>query len=308
MKRKILFFLAVVCSLLSIFPRITRAQSLSLSISPPLLEVMIKPGKSITQVFKISNEGDTTIVILKIAQMTQNGINEDPSFQKENWITLANTDIALEQPFLLPAKTQKQLILKINPPAGTVEQNYYRAITVNTKPNPGQESSQSLVTQTLGAPLLILVSATGMINKSGTVSRFQTPQILDSFDPLTVDIDIKNTGNTYFRTVGKISLTGPIGKGTYEIAPRVILTDQTRMITTDNELYQQDGSHTLSLPGFYIGKYEIEADISLDTPATKLTVKKVFYALPWKAGLILAGIVLIVFNFSGKKKKKAGKA
>lgn len=313
MRIKIIFFLAVVCSLLSIFPRVARAQSLSLSISPPLLEVMIKPGKSITQVYKISNEGETVIAIPRIVEMTekglpaQAGIKEDPKFVPEKWISLSNTDLAFDKPFLFEAKTQRQLIVKINPGEGTPEQNYFRAILLSTKPNPGSESTQSQLLQNIGAPLLISVTSTGLIPREGTVSKFNVPRILDSFDTLIVDIDIKNIGKTYFRPTGKITLSGPIGRGTYEVVPRVILSGQVRQVITENNNSGEDPLHSLTLPGLYLGKYEAGYDFALDGGNVKLSGKKVFYALPWKAGVVVMGLIVMILTTALLKSPKGSK-
>ncbi len=52
------------CYLLLAIPSF--AQSLSLSISPPLLEVVIKPGKSILVAYNIQNSGDPVVLTPKV--------------------------------------------------------------------------------------------------------------------------------------------------------------------------------------------------------------------------------------------------
>src|SRR3990167_2068900 len=93
-----------------------RAQSLSLGISPPVLEVMIKPGKSITQAYRLKNDGERVVVNATIVAYSENGIKEDAEFNPEPWITLLNTDIFFNKPFLMAAGEEKQIVLRLAPP------------------------------------------------------------------------------------------------------------------------------------------------------------------------------------------------
>lgn len=279
------------------------AQSLSLSVSPPILEVFIKPGKSVTQVYKITNNGEPTIITPKIVQLTLDGIKDD-SFTAENWISLLNTDVALNHPFLLASKETKQLILRVNPPADTREQDYYRALVFSTTPNPAGNSTQSLITENLATPLLITVTASGLIPKGAQLRRFDLPKYIDSFSPLVLDIEVQNTGKMYFRPNGKITLTGIVGKGSYKINPMAILAGEKKKIfAIDALLGQGNPQHTLTLAGFFIGKYEVELDFTLDESTTRITYKKTFYALPFKACLVLSAVIMIIYLLGRKKKK-----
>lgn len=281
-----------------------RAQSLSLSISPPILEVMIKPGKSVTQVYKIANNGEAMVTTLKLVEMTEVGIKEDPSFVAENWITVATSELIFNRPFLLPAKVEKQLIIRINPPLGTKEQDYYRAIVLTTSPPPAEGTSISSFSQQLASPLLIRVTSTGLLAKSTQITKFDLPTLLDSFTPLKLNIEVKNTGSTYFRPIGKITLTGLVGKGEYTLAPVVLLVDQTRKLLTENQLGTTVSPPTLSLSGFFLGKYQVGADFTLDEGTIRVTQTKTFYALPWKAGVGIVAVAILMLIIKRKRQIK----
>lgn len=286
-------------SLLNISP--VYAQSLSLSISPPILEVLIKPGKSITQRYTITNGGDPVIIRPEIMEYNQSGISFDPKFVPEKWITLINTDIRLDTPFLLKANENRQIIVRINPPAGTDQKDYYRALVISSTPNPEGDTSESSVVQNLGSPILISVTSTGIIPKSAQITNFSLPKIIDSFDTLNADIDVANTGGIYFRPLGKITLTGPVAHGEYTIAPNIILSGQTREIFTDQNLNSTDNSVTLSLSGFYFGKYTLDVNFTLDEGNVSVRETKTFYAFPWK---ISALIIIFLFLFTLRRKKR----
>lgn len=313
MKTKTITALSIILFLASVFlfpaKQQAFAQGLSLSISPPILEVLIKPGKSAIQAYKISNDGDPVILTPQIGELTEAGsISQDPNFTVEKWINTLNTDLALGQPFLLDKGETRQLIVRINPPQGTPEKDYYRVIYFTTTPNPPLESSQSSISQTIGSPLIITVSASGLLVKSAKISKFQIPEILDSFDHINADIEITNTGKTYFHPVGKITLVGPVGRGDYNLVPNAIFIGQTkRLLTTDNAQESQEPSSTITLPGFFLGKYILTVDFTLDQGTTRITQTKIFYAFPWKAGLVIFTFLFFIFFLRRGKRNHGNK-
>ncbi len=284
-------------SLLTFNLRKANAQSLALSISPPLLEVMIKPDKSITQLYKLVNTGESVVITPKLYELGPNGIQEDVDFTRDKWISIVSNDIDFDKPFLLGADKEADFLLKINPSASVSEQDYYRALVFTTSPNIPSDTTMSLFSQNLASPLLITITSTGVLNKAAQVTKFELPKIMDSFDPLIADIDIKNTGKTYFRPVGNLSLTGPVGRGSYDLIPSAILLGQTKKLITDYAPPQNLEIKTLYLPGFYIGKYQLELNFTLDESSTRMREVKTFYAIPWKAGLanlVMISIIVII--------------
>ena len=305
----LLFFttLTFTFSLLTFNLRQASAQNLSLSISPPLLEVLIKPGKSITQVFKLINNGEATVATVHLAEYTESGVKEFSDFIPENWISLLNTDIVFGKPFLLGKGDARQLILRINPPRTTAEQDYYRVLLITTSPNPPNEYTQSHVSQTIGAILLTSVTATGMLEKKAQIATFSLPKFLDSFSQLHVTIDVKNNGKTTFRPLGKISLTGPVGRGDFIITPQVYLAGQVRTVKVDNESASLSTPFTLSLSGFFIGKYTVGIDFTLDEGTTRVSDTKTFYAFPWKGSIILLGLLFLLILVKKRRLRKKRK-
>lgn len=297
----ILFCLNFAC--LSLPPK-AAAQSLSLSLSPPLLEVIIKPGKSVTQVYKIVNNGETTITQVKLVEFEAAGVKENPDFVRENWLSLLNQDLALDQPFLFATGQSRQIVLRINPPAGTKEQDYYRALVISTKPNPEADTSQSSLSQSLVSPILISVTSTGMLSKSARITKFNLPKFIDSFTPLESDIEVGNTGKAYFRPVGKIDLVGNFGKGSYPLTTNIILAGQTKKLLTEHSA-SSFFPKTLFLSGFFLGKYEFSVDFTLDEGTTRINSIKTFYAFPFKAvSVLLLGFIIIYFL---KRKRRSAR-
>lgn len=307
-RRKAIFFIVFICHLSFIICHLSahevHAQSLSLTLTPPLLEVMIKPGKSITQVFRLTNEGDPVFISPRIVEYTENGIKESSSFIPESWFSFIGGSVAFQQPFLLHTGETRGLVLRINPPAQMPDTNVYRVLLFETVPNPADTStSDSTFQSKIGSILLLNITASGVTKKSAFINRFSFPDIIDSFDTLRGSIEVQNTGTTYFRPIGKINLSGTIGKASYDVDPYVFLAGQTRILTTNPET---DTEHySLNLPGFYLGKYEISTEFTLDDGSLKVSGKKIFYALPWKlcGSLIFLSLFVILIR---KRRKSNG--
>lgn len=300
MKIKIIIFIAVITIILG-GAREAYAQSLALSITPSLLEVMIKPGKSITQVYKFTNTGDPVVVTVKLYELGTSGVKEDSDFKRDKWISIISNDLDFDKPFLLEAQRTAEFLVKINPPIGASEQDYYRALVFTTTPNPPTDTTMSSFVQNMVSPILITVTSTGVFAKGAQIIKFDIPVILDSFGPLAADLEIKNTGTSYFRPVGKLSLTGLVGRGSFDIIPYAILSGQTKQLVTEHRPPEKESVKSLYLPGFYIGKYQLTLDLTLDEGSTKLSDIKTFYAVPWKAGLVI--FVLLIMILWRKRRK-----
>jgi hypothetical protein len=303
----VIFICVSLLSSIIFYPNKVHAQSLSLSISPPILEVLIKPGKSITQTYKLSNSGDPVIITPKVMEIDENGIISNPQFSAENWITLINTDVSINQPFLLQTNTEKQIILKINPPQKSAENNYYRALVFSTSVNPIPNTSVTSFSQNLGTILLICVTNSGLLEKTAKISKFDLPKIIDSFGPLIFDISVINTGKIYFRPIGQITLNSSVGNASFRINPTIIFEGQTKTITEENTFLSRNSDKGFYVPGFYLGKYELEVKFNLDESKTEVSMRKTFYAIPWKVALIVIILFIIGRKIFSKPKIKHAK-
>lgn len=291
---------------------LTHAQSYSLSISPSLLEVVIKPGKTVTQEFKITNHGDEVITTpqirpLKLDPSTGNpriSYSEKLDPQMESLFSLTNPDLKLGEPLFLRKNETKQLLLRIAIPENTDNGDHYLLFALTSEEPPDESRSLSRIETTVGANILTTISTLGTLNKTGVIEDIQFPILIDSFDRLEGKINIKNTGSAFFKPLGKITLSSPLLNAEYPILPQNILSGTTRVIKTTLDLTSQSiapNEKTISLTGFFLGPYTFTAQIKPD--GTDLNLKKSIrvLALPWKALLIVSLLFLIIYYFKKKK-------
>ena len=288
MKNIKIYLLIVLYIVTVIFPFPANAQSLSLSLTPPITQIMIKPGKTISQNYTLINNGDESIIRIGLKTLDKNG---QPSQAQKNDITWLNivSPVSTDNPLLLKKGEKLEIIISISPPVDTEQQDYYHAISIATVALPGNQS-RSDVSAELLSPILLAVTESGRAKKA-EMTEFALPKLIDSFDGIKTDLTVKNTGQTYFYLNGQLLLKGNYLQAKFPVIPRIYLINQQKKI----QLSESDKN---KLKGFFIGKYTLTADFVFDEGNIKLTENKVFYALPWKLllAMVLITLIIIILN------------
>lgn len=328
--------LLILCFLFLILNSSALAQQVSLSISPPLLEAVIKPGKSILIAYNVGNFGDPSVLRTRVVSFypkDQSG-NIDIREELEGPVrfSLDNADLQLEQPFLLKSKESKQVLLRIRVPEGATEGDYYYTLLAETDPIPFQEgASASRAQARIGSNILITVSSSGRVDIKGKISVFDTLsrfkfrffgkdfRIFDSADKVPVVLVVENSGGNVIKPDGEIVMKGPYGgKATYAILPQNILALSQRQVsaTPSAEIncdledigkivpYYCRRPSSLVLSGFFLGNYRLSASISFGEGAQSVFAETSFTALPLKLGLGLVAVLIVVTFLLKKFKKK----
>lgn len=285
-------FFIVLISFFSFFlinPEHLQAQNLSLSFSPPLVEIMIKPGKTISQSFKLTNIGEDSAITFQILPFNHDGLVLDNLQDTLPWLEV----ISPKPNFILKKGDSQEIILKISPPENSVEKDYYQALLLKTAPKPYGRYSESLLTESLASLIFMTVTTQGLPKKS-EVTKFNLPGIQDSFTPIKLDINIKNTGSAYFHPRGNIILKGALGETNLPIIPRLYMANQERALLVDKK--------TQFFSGFFIGKYTLKVKYVLDDGNLKVEKDKIIYCIPFKLiGVVL--FILILYLLISKRKK-----
>jgi len=303
------------------------AQQITLSFSPPLIETVIKPGKTILIAYTLKNIGDPVIVNTKVlpfsAQDTFGNIKIDPEFSGPVRFFLDNSDIELGDPFALNSKQSRQLLLRIRIPEGAPNGDYYYTFLAETQPAPHLESSSASTSKaTVGANILVTVTDSGNIETKAKISlldvfsRFKlnllgkTLRIFDSNDQIPVSLVVANLGSNLIKPQGTISLRGNFGeKAKYEIIPQNVLSQSQRLMiaTPSAEIRtlrpKSQQPFSLIISGFFIGRYLITADVNFGEGTTSLGATVSFIAFPFKISLVLLACIFIVRLIVIKQKK-----
>lgn len=311
MKKKLITIITAL-TIFFISPVIVTAQQITLSISPPLLEVFIKPGKSVLVAYTVGNLGDPVILTSNILPFEPKddlgNIKIKDEFEGPIRFSLDNSEIKLDQPFFVKSNTSQQLLLRIRVPEGTPEGDYYYTLFAKSEPSPFQEGISSSRSQiVIGSNILITVTESGKVDIKGKISLFDvlahfkinlfshTFKFFDSFDKIPLVFIIDNQGRNLVKPQGEITLKGNFSeKATYDIVPKNILAQSQRLVTaTPSAEIEKPINASLILSGFFIGRYDLSTSVNFGDFTPTLYAATSFIALPVKfiIGLLVAMVI-----------------
>ena len=271
------------------------AQSLSLSLWPPLLEVMIQPGRSVNQVYKLTNSSDHELQITPhIFSFKPQGENGEIQISSKFKVQSSKLDFFsfesgehFDQAFYLPIGKEREIILEVSIPKGSPENDYYYTLLFSTGSTPGEnkQTSSSSIAQ-IGTNILLTISQNGQPTLLGRVLEFSAPKIIDSFSPTSFTVRLENWGKSYFKPFGKIKLSGILKqKEEISLYEQNILADSSRRLDIPE-----------MKPKLPLGPFKASLEFSLnENGEQKLSAETTFWYLPYKVFfIVLIGIAAII--------------
>jgi len=272
--------------------RQAQAQSLSLSLWPPLLEVIMQPGKTITQVYKLTNNSDhelsITPQIFPFEPLEETGgikidFSPPPVIPTLPHFSFASRE-KFDQAFPLPVGKTQELVLKINLPPNNPEKDYYYTLLFSTGEEPlslNKDEGQSTALARIGTNILLTSSLLGKPTFLGRIVLFSAPFIVDSFSATNFTVILENWGKTFWKPFGEIIIEGPFDqKNEIALREQNILANSSRRLTLDS--YR---------PRWPIGPFKAKLEFALNEDGQKLSSQITFWYLPYK---LLAGTILLV--------------
>ena len=221
------------------------AQTISLSISPPILEAVIKPGEKIEQTYLIENSGSDTIISIDIYEFKEadktgvakigKSLKEYDPLNFKSWFEIKEPKTIPGEKIKLAAKEKKEIKLSITPPENIENGDYYFTLVFRTELDDvfiKPESKAAISQAEIGSNILLTITKDGIINPKPEIKEFKAPKIIDSFlGKLEYEIEIANKGNSFFKPVGKITITSSLGeKYVLNLAPQNIIANSSRKI------------------------------------------------------------------------------
>jgi len=272
-------------------PSPTQAQTTSLSIWPPLLEITAQPDQSFTQTYRLKNLGDDTVIQVALIPFEPSGdlghVKLDPNQYQSpalSYFTLDNSSLPFSFP--LPAGASQELTLKLSLPPTAPAADHYLTLLF-------QANTQSLITGTgstilgsIGSNILLAISPPNPASLTLKIQDFSiTKPFLDSFDSPSFTIKVNNPSPTYLKAVGHIDISNRFTRQTITLPLRSdnILKHSTRQLLT------QTSWDSL----FPLGHYT--ATLTLNPQNTTHTISQTisFWIIPYKALLVISLIFLL---------------
>ena len=300
------FCLVIIIWSLVIRPSFVQAAETTLSVSPPVTEILLAPGKSVSQTFslKSTTPGLTLTPELHLAKPSDDSghITIDPSPLNQTTLPLT---INMSGPSISPTLTFQASNIDTS-------QDLYLAIVFQASPSsPLSLDNTSVALPAISSLILISLNPSGVIPIDLEVTSFTIPYLHDSWGPLTITPLLKNNSPVMIRPIGKYEIISPSGKISFTRAlyPSLILSDSVRRILgTDHcDLQRTDPCQILPLtwspPWYAIGPYRLHLTIT-SLGGTKITdVEKVIWVLPIRLLIISALILIFSLTLISKSSK-----
>lgn len=282
----------------------------NLTIKPAQVEIVLNPNSSYVQAYDITNNSSETLLLSTSisswipADNLGTVIYPDNSNDSTLTFSLSNSDLKLNQDFLLNPGQKKQLVLKINNPSSE-EKDHYLTFFITQKPlNNTLSTHQNLAK--IGSHLLISTTNQNSITSNLEVSRFSlSPTIKDIFTPIKIQGEILNLGNHYSQINGQISIykNNQIFSQ-QDLFPYNITTQNSRLIQCINS---QNEASTCQLktplwPGIYKGVINISGN------SLKYEYSFQFFVFPYSIILVILFLFLsLFFILKGKQSISSNK-
>lgn len=286
---------------LLVLPSQVSAQSASLSISPPVVEILLSPGKPMTQTFNLKVQGDDLNFIpeLRLVEPAddQGHVKVNPTPLTDNTLPLRIT--SSPSPLGHPLKTSggtTSLTLTIEAPASEIPHDIYLALVVNTEHGNAPLSSSS-TTPAISSLILVTVSPTGSLPLDLEVADFNPPSLHDSWAPLSLTPSVNNQAPIMIRPEGKYEIISPGGKTIYSLPlyPHLVLGNSTRQLKG-----MDDNNSPISLiwsPSWSdFGPHRLRLTLSTIGGTQLSQIERVVWILPIRLLLIITLFLIIVLS------------
>ena len=311
----IIFFIFIISC---IYPASVQAAGYGLSVYPPLLRVHIKPGRSITQVFKIDNlTSDDKFLIARLIPFSDSDTLGNPEIDLRttapwlSYFSLANSNIKFGDPFLIKGSSSEQLIVNLSVPENAPIRDIYGSLLISTYANiNGIDYQGSLVSATLGSNLLVTISQeaypptllriSDIILIGGSVIKIGNYYISDNITPLAFKATVVNTGDFIAETKGIFKITGRGEQPVYleGILPINVISKSSRALQNN-----QGSDFTFNPDLGRLGYYRATFSIKTDNANAENSINIIFFPFKIITGLFFASISLITILQSSKYKR-----
>ncbi len=199
----------------------SRADSLSVTVTPPLFQLTIGPGEQWTSSLKVVNTNSYDVTYYaQVVDMQPSGedgrskftpvINE-PQEEVGQFFTLARWIHTSSEPIFVKAGSSMDVPFTIQIPPEAEPGGHYAAILVGTQPG-GLHATGTVLKVSSFVSSLFFVRIKGAVNESGRIREFLTSQQLYQTPKADFLLRFENTGATHVRPRGSIAIYNMWGK------------------------------------------------------------------------------------------------
>jgi len=285
------------------FTPLVHAQSTELSLSPPVIEALVAPNKSYSQVFQFKTTQNNVIVtpsIHKVIPTDDNGHSRlDPNpLNMDDLPVVVTSSPALGSRVHL-AGHELPITLTISASNTDIPQDVYLALVLKVEPQ-AQLNISSLTTPAISALIFTTITPDGALPINLEVINFEPPSIHDSWLSLTFNPKIQNNTPFMIRPQGKFEIISPRGTvlTSFMLYPHLILGQTSRNV----ESLINDAPSTLTFHSNWrlIGPHKIRLTITSAGNTKLQEIEKTIWILPIRLFALIFLILVILYRLTSK--------
>lgn len=306
MKTHITFIIMIIfITLIKVAP--VHAQSVGLSISPPVVEILLAPNKQVVQTFRIKNLGEAVTLVPTLHALKPVGEHGQVALEPYPLspatipliVTLAPSKLG--DPLELSAHEALSLSLTLEGASVDISTDTYFALVLTPQVSPGSTATASL--PAISALVLTTLTPTGIMPAQLEIAHFDPPLYHDSLTTLTLAPTLTNHAPIMIRPLGNFTVISPSGQTIFEekFYPDLFLKDSTRVISGGGKADPPAPIPLSWTPTWHnLGPHRLRLSVTTQG-GTKLTeIERVVWFLPIRAlalGLILSLIILALLTY-----------
>jgi len=280
------------------------AQSVSLSISPPVVEILLAPNKKVSQAFTLKTQGENLAITPELHLATPSDSDGhmmiDPKPLTPNSLPLT---AIITSPTIHDLRST---IYNITFEAANtdVSQDVYLALVFRASPPSTIYDLRSTITsplarQSLGVGgaisslILITITPAGVIPIDLSLKEWDLPFFHDSYLPLTVTPELTNNASVMIRPQGDFTVISPTGKTIFSLPlyPNLVLGHSSRNI----QLSYSPSWHDL-------GPYRLRLTLTTEGGTQITQGEKVIWIIPLRLILIICVLIILILGLTQRKK------
>ena len=286
------YLLVVLVFIGSITPQKSFAESLSVGVYPPIIQIQAKPPAIINNPVTLQNGSDQTITygIFLMPFKASNEKNGEPEFDKSlltkysdffKRVQVSDGNKVITEIKLGP-KQKKELNLRISIPRDEFPRDYYFSLLFISQDGSSSESSFTGTRAGVGANVLVTLEP--KVKSTGYIKEFSSPKFITR-GPVKFTLNLANTSPHYISAEGNILIKNIFGQaiGNVDLIPSNVLSRSERFLGSPDVFWNEN---------FLIGLYTADLTLRLSDEGPILKKSITFFAFPLE--LVLGTIVTLV--------------
>lgn len=276
-----------------------------LTISPPILELTLKPGESSNQTIRITNPTEKVVEFYpKVMNFEAKGEGGEPSFYEATdeahkyslarWISFKEPKLALTPEQVVEFK------YTISVPSDAEPGGHYGVVFFANEP-PKTDTNTSKVSLGSMVGSLVLVRVPGQIIEKAILEEYKPSKNLYFNNNTNILTRIANVGNVHFKPKGDVEIKGWFGE-----PEKLIFNDQNGNILPNST---RKFENAWKPGGIKIGLYTAKLALTYGETEKNLNGELTFWIIPWWLIVIIVVLVLAIITYIWwrRRRKKKGK-